>query len=822
MRTTNKKLKTMLPALSGSALVLSFLVGGGCSSKPSGIIVGNGQGADTSSGNTGNNGSGNTGNNGSGNSTSSGGTGNSTGSGGTGNMTSGGTGTMGTAGNPTMAMGTCTDAYTYPRASMIGDPTQVMSTVTQLSVTQRIAAINGGQELAGGQKYNIDFDGTEEPTIGLNKFAMRDGPRGVHQIQGATSPATTWAVAEARAASFDVALEEQVGSIQGNEMLALKYDLSLAPTMNVLRHPGWGRAQETYGEDPVLVGEMAGAFVKGMQANYQMMACPKHFAVNNVENTRHDMNAVLDDQTLRENYVRNFEIMIRRGDPACIMAAYNRISGLHATENPKLLTDILRTELHWTGFALSDWWATVVGDGAASLNAGLDYEMPDNQAFKTLQADLTAKNITTDRLNEAVSRMVNARFKFGQNTDKYKSNAGNPQVAKTQSHIDLAKQTALEGAVLLKNDNFLPLGANATALGKGTATVKTIKFIGPDAEIPIYPDPAIAKGTAGQAGLGDGGSSNTINPYAVSFKQGIINYSMARNLGLTVSSSANAADAAGADVVIVPVTMWWGDEGEGYGDGHDRVDLLLSGNHPQHWTTKPATFIKQVTAVNPNVIVLLTVGSAVIMEDWFQGVKAVIQPFYPGQEGGNAMASLLFGDSDFTGRLPFTIAASPNDYPLFNNNNPGDVPIEYFHGYRKIEHDGKTPTFWFGEGLSYNTYTFANLTIQCAGMSVAKNAVLNATVDVTNNGMKESDEVVQVYIGYPNTQVTRPKKELKTFMRVHLMPGEKKTVPIAVPAADMAYWKNGTGWTVETGMHTLLVGGSAKPTDLQSASFTIN
>jgi len=443
--------------------------------------------------------------------------------------------------------------------------------------------------------------------------------------------------------------------------------------------------------------------------------------------------------------------------------------------------------------------------------------MPDNQAFKTLPSDLASKAITTDRLNEAVTRMANARYKFGQNTDKYKNAPANPGITNDQTHKDLSRRTAEEGAVLLKNDNFLPLGPAATTLGVGTSKVSTIKFIGPDALIPL----ATEKG--GHAGLGDGGSSNTIQPYAVSYMDGINAYAKANNLAVTATSSPNAADAAGADVVIIPVTMWWSDEGEGFGEGHDRADLLLSGQHPAHWTTKPAAFIKQVAAVNPNVIVLLTIGSAVIMEDWFNSAKAVIQPFYPGQEGGNAMAELLFGKLDFTGRLPFTIAAAPGDYPLFNNNNPGDVPIEYFHGYRKIEHDGKNATFWFGEGGSYNTYAFSNLTLGCA-TGVAANGVLNATVTVTNNGKMDSTEVVQAYIGYPNTKVQRPKKELKSFFRVALKAGESKTVPISIPAEDMRYWKNGAGWTQESGVvHTLFVGPSSNPASLtQHVDFTIN
>jgi beta-glucosidase len=282
--------------------------------------------------------------------------------------------------------------------------------LSAMTTQQRIDAINGGPELVGN-KYGTDFNGTASVGLNLGAFAMRDGTRGVSQIQGATSPATMWAVAEARAASFDVELERRVGQAQGNEMLALKYDLALAPLVDILQHPAWGRAQEAYGEDPVLVGEMAAAFVNGMQGDHQMMACAKEFALNVSENQRHYMNAVADDQTLYENFIRSFEIMVLKSDPACIMAAYPRVGGLYSTENPMLLTDTLRTELGWKGFTLSEWWATTVGAGAASLNAGLDYEMPDNQAFKTLPTDLSSNAVTVARLNEAVTRMANARFK---------------------------------------------------------------------------------------------------------------------------------------------------------------------------------------------------------------------------------------------------------------------------------------------------------------------------------------------------------------------------------------------------------------------------
>jgi beta-glucosidase len=259
-------------------------------------------------------------------------------------------------------------AYLTPAA------TGVDALVDQLATDQRLTMLNGGQRLQG-EWWTIDFDATGAAPLGLPDMPMRDGPRGVSQLNNGQS--TTFAVAMARGAAFDPDLEYRVGKVFAAELQAFKYDVLLAPTMNVLRHPGWGRAQETYSEDPVLIGELGAAFVRGVQDGGRI-ACPKHLAVNNTENNRGDgaeepvVNMVIDDKTLQENYLRHFKIVIEKSDPGCIMAAYNRVNGLRCTQSPDLLTDVLREQWGWTGFVVSDWWGAQPGAGADALNAGLD------------------------------------------------------------------------------------------------------------------------------------------------------------------------------------------------------------------------------------------------------------------------------------------------------------------------------------------------------------------------------------------------------------------------------------------------------------------
>jgi beta-glucosidase len=806
MRTTNKKQNKFLPAVAGGALVLT--VGAtmplACSLTPPASA---GAGGDSSIGNStsSNAGSTSTGNS----SSTTGGSGTTTGGSGT---TTGGSGTS-TGGMMMVAKDdpSCQKDPFVPANVLDPVDQSVTTAINNMTQSDKLNILNGGQVCPN---YDCDFNATGIPSQGYQDMPMRDGPRGVHQLTGAQS--TTWAVAEARAATWDTALELRVGTAQGEEMRAYKYDVSLSPTINVLRHPGWARAQETYGEDPVLVGEMGAQFTAGMQQN--VMACPKHFAGNDTDNNRHTAYAQMDEQTLRENYTRAFGIIVQKADPACIMAAYNGITvtdsstdktGHWCTESHHLLTDILRTEWNWKGYVVSDWWATKA-NGAASINAGLDLEMPDMAAFQQLPTDLSNNTVTTATVTQADTRLLNARQHFKNNTMAYQNSPMNAAIVQNTDHIAIAKQTSLEGAVLLKNASILPIPAG-----------KSIILLGPDNNLPD----ASKVGTEGAAsGLGDRGSSNTTPPYAVSYAAGL------KTLGYTVTQSANSGDANKADIAIVIVSMAHEDEGEAFDNGADRQNLNLAGPHPLHWSgTKPSAFINAAAQANPNLIVLLNVGSAIVMEDWMNSAKGIVQTFYPGQEGGNAVAELLTGKANFSGKLPFTVAEKETDYPAFQNNNANAMTFDYLHGYRKFEAQGLTPRFWFGYGLSYTTFKYSNLQILCSN-AISRTGRLNVQVTVQNTGMMDGDEIVELYVGYPTAApgVRRPKKELKAFTRVHIAAGQSQDVQLSVPASYIAYYdgtKNINGWSFEPAgyMYDLIVAGSSDPMDanLQKASFSI-
>ena len=695
---------------------------------------------------------------------------------------------------------------------------QATTLVNAMTTQERINMLAGDTNDQQGAGY---FRSVGVPSQGVPAYPMRDGPRGMRNINPG-DVGTAFAVAEARAASFDLDLEYKVGNLQGREMRAAKNELALAPVVNTLRHPRWARAQETYGEDPVLLGEMGAAYVRGMQQPGGCAACAKHYVLNDTDNNRGTANPTVDDQTLHENYTRPFEITVKKGDPACIMVAYNLVNGTHCTENKNILNDILRsTQWGWNGFLLSDWTASVKDNGAQSINAGLDLDMPKPWAFTSLSSDVTGGRVTSATLTASATRIMNARTKFKTLDAAYMSSTPNFSLAGAQEAVDLAKRTELEGAVLLKNDGILPLGTLATTVGSGLPNAKIIAIVGPDNNLPVAPTAAQNVTKNFVSGLGDRGSSQVVAPHAVSYFQGL----QAHPGGLTIKQSADASAAAGADVVIIPISMANEDEGEHYGTGADRQNMNLTTTHPLHWTTTlgmlPAAFIKSVAAINPNVIVLLNVGSAIIVEDWMVSAKAIIQTFYPGQEGGTALAALLFGDTNFSGKLPFTVGQNEADYPQFQNSGSAAATIDYYHGYRLFEKNAKPVRYWFGYGMSYTTYSYSNLQVLCS--KVSPNGRLNIQVTVQNTGKVAGDEIVQLYVGYPNTKAPkRPVKELKAFTRVTLAPGASQNVQLSVPASDTAYWDAANSkWTVESVAHTVLVGPSADPTKLLSAPFTI-
>jgi beta-glucosidase len=650
---------------------------------------------------------------------------------------------------------------------------------------------------------NCDYSGTqcfEQQAIDeqdLPVWAMRDGPRGVRRL--GAGPATAFPVPVARAASFDIDLEQRIGDAIGRQMLAFKYDLMLAPTVNTLRHPGWGRSQETYGEDTVVLGEMGAALVRGIQGH--VPTCIKHFAANTTEGNRETVSANMDEQTLREIYTRQFQIAIEKSDPACVMAAYNQVNFTYSAQNEELLTTLLRDEWDWKGFVISDWGA--VKSTLPSALAGTDLEMPNNMYYGSLLGQLAGNPNLSERISQAVRRVLNVKKHFGQldaafrTNDAYQNRAVDETVINQPDVLALVEEAAEKGMVLLENKGaLLPLQTGARVL-----------VVGPDGDV---------------ARLGDSGSSQVApaDNQVVTPLAGL--RAVGEGHGATVDYQAELdgalAVAASYDAVVLVVSMQHTDEGEGYGGGDDRESLDLNGPHPELWEVKPRAWIEQLLPRTANLIVVLNVGSAVV-EPSLEQAAALLYSFYPGQAGGTALGRLLFGEVNFSGKLPFTVATDPSQYPIFGESGTL-ATYDYLHGYRKFDREGLAPRYWFGSGIGYTTFAYSNLAVPCTG-GVTPNGLLIAEVDVENTGTVAGTEVVQLYVGYPESAVRRSVKELKAFTRVELAPGEKKRVQLRVPARDFEYYDETNGWSMEFVQHEVLVGPSADPTRLLSAAFDV-
>jgi beta-glucosidase len=690
-----------------------------------------------------------------------------------------------------------------------------------------------------GPAYNPNnmFDQQDNARLSIPGFKYMDGPRGVRWYN--TDYGTTvYPVPEARGASFDVELERLIGKSMAREMRDLGRHVLLAPTINQVMHPRWGRAQESYGEDSLLLGEMGAALVKGIQYDpsvsdpndpndlvedtYRIQACVKHLAANNIEDQRIFVNAVLDARTLREVYLPHFKKAVDAG-ASCVMASYNRVNGDYSCYNKPILRNILETEWKYSGFVISDWFAK--GKTVASAQAGLSVEMPfSSGAFPSafdsayfygtlLSGAVTGGQVAQATVDEAVLRILYRKIHFG----VLKHPVGwTPYLTKSDATQALALRAAREGIVLLKNgptsalsDDVLPLDAS-----------KLSKI-------------AVVGKFANSENMGDKGSSDAkvvdsslvITPY-----EGIsAAFNAPGKTTVTYATVAgNEAALGSADVIVVIAAYQYADlartsSGE-EGEWKDRVSLAL----PQRdLDNLNGAIALKATHPNLKVIVVSKSGGAVLVKDWIGSVDAYIHAWYAGMSEGTALAEILFGVTNPSGHLTQSFPVNESDLPAFQNATQGDVQYGYYHGYRYLEKNAVTPQYWFGYGQSYTSFAFSNL--QLAASTVSSTGTLSFTVDVKNTGPVAGSEVVQAYVGYSNTALKdtwgRPVKELKAFARVEgLAPGATKTVTLQIPVSGLGYWNDATGtFVVEKMVHQLYVAPSADPTDsnLKTATFTV-
>ena len=689
---------------------------------------------------------------------------------------------------------------------------------SQMTLEEKIDQMYGEKQLLSMPKFLINFlvekrfphiyvGGNER--LNIPPWVLSDGPRGARVMAKDITGVTTFPVAMSRGASWDIALEERIHDVIGKEMRANGTNYGATPCINLLRHPAWGRAQETYGEDPWLLGEFGVAAVNGLEQNH-VMACPKHFALNSIENSRWVIDVQVDERTLREVYLPHFKKVIQKGKPASIMSAYNQVNGDFSGESKTLLTDILRDDWGFKGFVSTDWMYGVY-DGVKGIQAGLDVEMPFQNAYSydTLKTGIEEGEITESDIDTLVLRTLKTRLKYTYAKDKIDYNKA---LILKPEHIALAKEAAEKGMVLLKNENVLPFSSD---------TNKTIAVIGRlgDSE-----------------NTGDHGSSDSSPPYVVTPYQGIKKYHEA--LGNTVIFN-DGADLEGAkqlaetaDDVILIVGYTFVDEGEYMiasrdametsakankligekGLGGDRSNLNLNPIDEQ--------LVNTLAEINPNTVLTYIGGSAIDMSTWEEKVPSILYAWYGGMEGGSALANILYGKANPSGKLPFTIAKNTDDYPYFNPYID-KITYDYYHGYTLFEKTGKEVSYPFGFGLSYTTFDYTNFTTDANAMD--NEGTITAQVDVTNTGEMAGEEVVQLYVGFKNSAVDRPIKLLRGFKKVALAPQETKSVELTVKAADLAWYNPETQqWEVEQMEYELYVGSSSDSNDLMLSSFKIN
>ncbi len=636
------------------------------------------------------------------------------------------------------------------------------------------------------------------PAIDLPRFKMSDASVGVRTW----GPTTAYASGASLAASWDTDLARKLGEGLGRDARARNVNFLLGPGVNIARSAEAGRNFEYLSEDPYLNATMVVPFIEGVQSQ-GVIATVKHYALNDQEFNRHNASSDVDERTLREIYLPAFEAAVTKGHVDAVMNSYNLVNGVHATQNDVLNLQILKGEWGFQGVLMSDWDATY--DAVAACNNGLDLEMPSPKFMnaKNLIPAVQAGQVKESTIDEHVLRLLRAELRYGFTT--------RPQFDPADSTYSLADrplalEEALESITLLKNqENLLPLDP---------AKIKSIAIIGPN----VYP-----------AVTGGGGSSQATAFEPVSILTGIASL-LGPNVHVFYSAGMPDTDdekkaVAQADVVIVAVGFTAATERE----GKDRTFTLPAGQD---------ALVEQVVAANSRTIVLLTGGGGMDLSRWLDKVPVVLHLYYPGQEGGTAVAQILFGQHDPEGKLPVSFDRSWDESPSarWYHGDPADnttlhttgadgKPLDYtvehikygdklMVGYRYWTTTGKHPLFPFGFGLSYTTFKFSNL---AAPADAASGSAISVSFDVTNTGNVAGAEVAQLYVSDPSTQADRPERELKGFAKVRLAPGETHHVTLNLDARAFSYWDaTAHKWIIDPGKFVLRVGDSSENTPLHA------
>ncbi|MGV3530546.1 MAG: glycoside hydrolase family 3 C-terminal domain-containing protein [Flavisolibacter sp.] len=687
------------------------------------------------------------------------------------------------------------------------DSAKIEALLKQMTLEEKVQLLHG----------NSSFTSGGVPRLGIPGFVTSDGPHGVRVEHGndyvaeknVADSGTYLPVGVCLAATWNPKLGYDFGAVLGSEAAYRGKDIILGPGINIIRSPLNGRNFEYQSEDPYLISKMVVGYIKGVQ-DQDVSASLKHFAANNQETNRTSINVELSERALREIYLPGFKAAVKEGSVNTVMGSYNLLRGEWATHNHYLMQQILKKEWGFKGLVVSDWNAVhrVVEPVwyGTDLEMGTDLSMLPNPDYnKYFMADsliklVKEKKIAEYYIDDKVRRILGVMFKTHMIGSKRKAGDYN-----TPHHQQVARKVAEEGIVLLKNEgNLLPLQKN---------NLKKVAVIGLNANRP--------------QSLG-GGSSQVKAFYEVTPLQGIQKmignsatisyapgYNIARGAKADALSISKAAEAAkNADIAILVGGWTHGYDYSVWADNaYDAEDI---DKPDMHLPFGQEELFKAVLAANPNTVVVLIGGGPVDMRSWGASAKAILQAWYPGMEGGNALAEILFGTVNPSGKLPMTFPKQLSDVPAHKlGQYPGDGKDVYYFddiyvGYRYYDTYKVDPEFAFGHGLSYTTFAYQNLKVQ----RTAKGATL--TFIIKNTGKSAGADVAQVYVKQMNPTLPRPEKELKGFEKVYLQPGQQKTVTITLNEEAFQYYNDVKNqWVREKDSFEVMVGSSSKDIRLQ-------
>ncbi|MEI8250640.1 MAG: glycoside hydrolase family 3 C-terminal domain-containing protein [Synechococcus sp. ELA057] len=703
--------------------------------------------------------------------------------------------------------------------------------LAQLSSAEKLSLLSGDTPFWSGMasialgdaSHRSTWPAGQRPSLELGGLHFVDGPRGV-VLQGG---ATTFPVPIARGASWNPALEERIGEAIAMEARSFAANWVAGVCVNLLRHPGWGRAQESYGEDPLLVGALGAAMTRGIERH--AIACVKHFALNSIDSSRFLVDVQAGSRVLHELYLPQFRACIEAG-AGSVMTAYNRVNGQWCGQNHTLLTAILKRRWGFEGLVVSDF---IFGlrDGVAALQAGMDLEMPFRMLFADcLPQALADGRLPMARIDDAVRRQLRLQDRIQQHLPQEPCS---PQLRRCADHLALAREAARQGIVLLRNE----------ALSDGTAVLpwrhlSSLAVIGPHADRP---------------NLGDRGSSDTRPPpgAVITPLQGLRlampDLAIAHADGRNHRSAAHLAASCQAAVVVVGLN--WRLEGEHIHPGD--IAPILAQMPPPDWLGRsrlwprlqplwrrfsagiawitarasarpggdfasgdrtdlhlPAEQVALITAVahaNPRTVVVLMGGGAILCNDWDQQVPGLLLLWYPGEQGGHALADVLFGKVSPSGRLPFTIPSHESQLPPFEPRAK-QVRYDLWHGYRRLQRQGEPPAYPFGFGLSYCRFDIGAVRAVLHRASDAAPRWVELSLWVYNQGPMEAAEVVQVYLEPPGKLLERPRRSLVAFQRIALQAGERRHLVLTIAPRQLACFDPARdGFVLEGGLHRLVV-----------------